>query len=135
MTFLPADYVLAAITLTLAVSGIFRGFSGTLAFILATAAAGCAAAFGWAWLAEYIAPVWMRAGATLVSGLLVFGLVRIIVKKTINGLLAQPADAIFGFITGAAAGLALPVLWAWSGMFVEYSAITGLVSALLGFGG
>lgn len=134
MTFLPADYVLAAFALTMAVTGIFRGFSGTLAFVLATAAAGGAAAFGWMYLAQYVASVWMRAGATLVLGLVVFGLVRVVVKKSVNGLLAQPADAIFGFLFGAAVGVGVPALWAWSGMFVEYSGVASFMANILGRG-
>ena len=34
----PADYVLCALALTAAVTGLFRGFSGTLAFLAAIAA-------------------------------------------------------------------------------------------------
>lgn len=134
MTFLPADYVLAALAVTLAVTGIFRGFSGTLAFVLATASAGAAAAFGWTWSADFADSAWIRGGGTLVAALLVFGLVRIVVRKTVNGLLAQPADSVFGFLVGAAVGAAIPAVWAWSGMFLEYSHIATLAAGLLGRG-
>ena len=39
MQFLPADYAICGLTVVLAVTGLFRGFSGTLAFVLATLAA------------------------------------------------------------------------------------------------
>ena len=51
--------------------------------------------------------VWGRVVAVLALGLVVFGLVRLVVRKLVAGLLAQPADAIFGFLTGAVTGFAL----------------------------
>ena len=53
--------------------------------------------------------------------LLAFGIVRLIVKKLVNGLLAQPSDAIFGFLVGAALGVLMLVAWAYSGAYHEYS--------------
>ena len=63
----------------------------------------------------------MRAALTLVAALVAFGLVRLIVKKMVNGLLAQPADALFGFAIGLAMGLLLLAGWAYSGFHLEYS--------------
>ena len=45
--FLPADYVLMALAVASAVLGLFRGFSGMLAFCIATGAAGVAGSVGW----------------------------------------------------------------------------------------
>ena len=45
--FQPADYVIAGLAVVSAVLGLFRGFSGMLAFCLATAAAGVVGSFGW----------------------------------------------------------------------------------------
>lgn len=118
---LPADWVLAAATLAMAVLGLFRGFSGTLAFIAASASAAAAALFGWNALKPYIGVEWQRGAAILLAALLVFGLVRIIVKKIVNGLLAQPTDSILGFILGAASGVFILVGWAFSGYYLEYS--------------
>ena len=73
----------------------------------------------------------MRAAVTLVASLFAFGIVRLAVKKLVNGLLAQPTDAIFGMLVGAAGGSLLAVGWAWSGMFLEYSAIASTVSAMI----
>lgn len=128
---LPADYVLCALTLTSAVLGLFRGFSGTLAFLLALAAGGAAAYFGWGILEGYTSEAWMRGAGTLVVSLLAFGIVRILVKKLVNGLLAQPSDAIFGMIVGAVCGALATVAWASSGMFLEYSTLAAMTADLM----
>lgn len=127
----PADFVLCALALTAAVTGLFRGFSGTLAFVIALAAGGAAGSFFWSYSAELTAEIWVRGAGTLVLFLVAFGIVRVLVKKIVNGMLAQPADAIFGFITGAAAGVSLVAIWAWSGMFLEYSTLASAAAAFV----
>lgn len=117
----PADYVLCGITLVMAVTGLFRGFSGTLAFVLATVSAAAAGFVGWPYSAAFTPVPWMRGAGTLVGVLLVFGLVRLIVKKLVGGLLAQPSDALFGAVIGALVGVLLLVIWAYTGFHVEYS--------------
>ena len=121
MQLLPGDYVLCGLTLVMAVTGLFRGFSGTLAFVLATVAAGGVGILGWPYSASFTSALWMRGAGTLVAVLLVFGLVRLIVKKLVNGLLAQPSDALFGALVGALVGLLLLGLWAYTGFHVELS--------------
>ena len=121
--FHPADYVLCGLTLVMAVTGLFRGFSGTLAFALATAAAVFAGAFGWPYSASFTPVVWMRAAGTLVGVLLTFGLVRMLVRKLVGGLLAQPSDALFGLLIGASFGVLLLLAWAHSGLYLEYSTL------------
>lgn len=132
MELLPADYVLAALVTVLSVTGLFRGFSGTLAFVLAAVAAGAAGALVWSSSEDFLTEIWMRYAVVLVSSLLAFGIVRVIVRKLVNGLLAQPGDAIFGFLAGLALGAGAVLLWAHSGMFVEYSNIVGAVRQFLG---
>ena len=127
--FQPADYALCGLTVVMAVSGLFRGFSGTLGFALATAAAAFAALGGWSYSPRLTPVLWMRAAGTLVASLLVFGLVRLIVKKVVNGLLAQPADAIFGFLSGIVLGVALLLGWTISGLYPEYSWLVRTVAA------
>ena len=121
MQLLPADYVLCGITLVMAVTGLFRGFSGTLAFMLATVAAAGAGFFGWPYSASFTPVLWMRGAGTLVGVLLVFGLVRLIVKKLVGGLLAQPSDALFGAVIGSLIGVLLLVIWSYTGFHIEYS--------------
>ena len=128
MTLLPADYVLCGLTLVAAVSGLFRGFSGTLAFVLATLAASVAGTFGWAQSPSFTDVLWMRVIGTLVATLLVFGLVRVIVRRIVNGLLAQPADAIFGFLVGILIGALATLAWAYSGFHTECSALVTQVA-------
>ena len=128
MELLPADYALCGLTLVLAVTGLFRGFSGTLAFVLATASAILAGMFGWTYSESFTPVVWMRVAGTLVGTLLVFGLVRMIVKKLVNGLLAQPSDALFGMAIGVLCGAVVLVAWASSGLYPEYSNLVKAVA-------
>jgi len=128
MTLQTADYVLCGLAIAAAVTGLFRGFSGTLAFALASAAAAAAGSFGWASSAEMSYSVWIRAGGVLVVALLVFGIVRYVIKKIVNKLLSQPADALLGAIAGVAICLAAVMALACLGLFHEYSAIIRAVA-------
>ena len=121
--FLPADYALCGLTIVMAVLGLFRGFSGTLGFVLGAIAALFTASFGWTYSASLTTVAWQRGAGVLVATLLAFGLVRLMVKKLVNGLLAQPSDAIFGLLVGAALGVLLLVAWAYSGAYLEYSTL------------
>ena len=126
--FLPADYVLCGLTIVMAVLGLFRGFSGTLGFVLGAIAAAFAASFGWTYSESFTAVAWQRGAGVLVVTLLAFGIVRLIVKKLVNGLLAQPTDAVFGFLVGASFGILILVVWAHSGAYLEYSSLVKEVS-------
>lgn len=121
--FQPADYVWCALTIIMAVLGLFRGFSGTLGFALALVVAVISASICWEFSTSVFPETWMRAAATLVAVLLIFGLVRILVRKLVNGLLAQPSDALFGLVIGAALGVLVLIIWAKSGVGVEYSTL------------
>ena len=127
--FQPADYALCGLTVVMAVLGLFRGFSGTLGFVLAVLAAALTATFGWTLSASFTPVTWQRAAGVLVATLLVFGIVRLIVKKLVNGLLAQPSDAIFGFLIGAVIGAVALFAWAHSGLYLEYSHLVKELSA------
>ncbi len=109
--------------IVLAVMGLFRGLSGTLAFLAAVLSAGAVAVFGWPFSARWLAAPWARGAATLVATLVAFGLVRLIVKKLVNVLLAQPSDSIFGFFVGILTGLLLLVAWAYTGFYTECSTL------------
>jgi len=132
MTLLPADYVLGGLVIVCAVLGLFRGFSGTVAFFVAGACAGLTASFGWPYSATLTPTLWLRGAGVLVATLLAFGVVRSIVKKLVNGLLAQPTDAIFGCLLGAAMGVLVIFAWAQSGSHLEYSNLATEAAALLG---
>ena len=119
--FQPADYVICGLTVVMAVLGLFRGFSGMLGFVLGAVAAAFAASFGWVYSASVTTVAWQRGAGVLVATLLVFGIVRLVVKKLVNGLLAQPSDAIFGLLIGVALGVLVLAAWAYSGAYLEYS--------------
>lgn len=102
-----ADYVLLGAALALAVLGAFGGFSGALAFLLAAVAGGATGKFSWDFAGSHIENSAGRALAVLAVSLVVFGVVRAIVRKFVSKALAQPADAFFGFLAGAATGAIL----------------------------
>ena len=104
-----ADYVILGATLVTAIFGLFGGFSGALAFLAGVGAATASVRFGWSWLESRIATPWLLGLAALGIALVAFGIARLIVKKTVNRILAQPADAIFGAIVSAVAGFAVSV--------------------------
>lgn len=129
---LPADYAICAAAFVIAVLCAIRGLSGLVAFAAATAVAGAFATFGWPYSASFTSVVWQRAAGVSLASLLVFGIVRAISRKFVNGMLAQPADAIFGFLFGVALSAALVLAWALSGLYPGYSAIVREVAARVG---
>lgn len=135
MTPAPADYVIAAVALAAAILGLFGGFSGALAFLAGVAGAAATARFGHGFLAQYIATDWMCLLATGLASLVAFGLARLVVKKTVHGLLAQPGDAVFGALTAGATGgfVALAAAFALRkfGIVAFDSALLDLVGTLV----
>lgn len=125
---LPADYCLGALTLVLMGMGVFRGLSGILAFVASTVIAAFVASFGWTLSAEFLTVAWQRILADSVATLIIFGVVKMIIKASVNGLLAQPTDAIMGGLVGLVAVGALIVAWALSGFMVEYSGLATYVA-------
>jgi hypothetical protein len=105
--FQPADYVFAAAALILVAMGLFRGLSGVVAIVAATAAASAVSAYGWPYTAQASSETWVRFVMTGAAALVAFGIVRIAVRKIVNGLLAQPADSIAGVLVGLAAAAAI----------------------------
>lgn len=126
-----ADWVLAALTAFFAMMGLFRGFSGTIAFVLACAAAAFSVLPGWTLTALASDSLWMRRAICFVGVLLVFGIVRWLVKKLVNGILSQPSDAIFGFLLGVATGIGVVFAWAFSGIYTEFSTFVTIASSLM----
>lgn len=104
-----ADYVLLALIAFFAVFGLFNGFSGGLAFLLGQVAAYFCGRFTWAPTGDFMTNVYLRGITVGIVALFAFFLTRMLVKRLVRGLVAQPADAIFGTIlyaiTGAVLGL------------------------------
>lgn len=128
----PADYVLGAFAVLMAVLGIFRGLSGTLAFVAGVASATVVGGVAWRFAPDFFEAVWAQGAITLVVALVAFGIVRALVRATVHRLLAQPADAIFGLVSGAIVGVAPVVAWALVGRGLEYSALALEVSSHVG---
>lgn len=137
MSFLSPDYAIVAITLFGAVVGLFIGFSGALAFLLGAIAAGALATFAFPLLSGEIANIWMRGILVGLAALLAFGLVRLVVRKFVHGLLAQPGDAIFGAIVSALSGaiVALSVVWLLGVVTGSSAFESNLLKEVIGFVG
>lgn len=137
MQFCTADYVLCVVTIVAAILGLFGGFSGALGFCAGVVASGVAVKFGWpVATGGHISTPWGAALAMLAAALLVFGIARAIVKRIVKGLLAQPADAIFGFLIAGATGVGISLAAIFvanrlMGMQVQ-SAVYSLVMGFVG---
>lgn len=114
MELLTPDYIALAIALGGAIAGLFIGFSGALAFLVGSTTVAALTNVVWPTLTESIPNLGLRVLVLAIGALLVFGVVRLIVKKLVHGLVAQPGDAIFGAITASIAAFlcALGILWA-----------------------
>lgn len=131
MNLLPGDYVILLLALGTSLLGLFRGFSGTLAFFTGIGGAGLFVSLGWPLSAEWIGEFWRRILVVGGAAIVVFGLVRLVIKKLVGGLLQQPSDAVFGFLTGLVFAVLGVVGWALSGLYLEYSAIATMVVGYL----
>lgn len=107
MNFLPADYVILGVAAVAAFFGLVGGFSGALAFLAGTVGGAAAGRLAWSASLAWFDAAWARALASLALALVAFGLVRKIVRLVVHNILAQPGDAIFGFLVAAVSGFAL----------------------------
>ena len=128
---LPADFAIFAIAAVLAVTGLFRGLSGVVAFLAGLLASSFAVTAVWGLSQAYFDDVWKRALTTFVVSLLAFGLVRMVFAKFIHVLVLQPGESVLGFLLGAAGGLSLFLVWAAVGQGLEYSAVAASLGGML----
>ena len=134
ITWCTADYVIMSVSVVAGILGLFIGFSGTMAFLAATVVSALAGKLAWAMSAEFLATNWTRGLATVIATLLVFGLVRWGVRKIVNGLLRQPADSIFGFLTAAITGIVLSTIVVYLINFAQIAEIQSVfVSEAMSF--
>jgi len=113
MNLAPPDYVILALAAGGAVTGLFIGLSGALAFFVGAVGAGFAATFCWPLSASYFESGMTRGVAVAIASLVAFWIVRMVVRRTVKVALAQPGDALFGAVVAALSGLAagLGVIW------------------------
>lgn len=135
MELLAVDYVILVVGVVMALTGLFCGFSGLLGFALAAAVAGLSASFAWGLSATYFGSPWQRALAVLIAVVLVFWLVRVLVRRTLHCALAQPGDAVLGALLGLVLVVVGLAIWALSGLGVEMSVLATQVAGFLPKGG
>lgn len=124
------DYAILVSTLSGLVGGLFFGVSGALAFLLGLLASAFVAFQAWGPFASLVPSSAWRTLAVGVLALLVFGLVRVVVRKVVRGLVAQPGDAILGAVFSALSGAILSCAAAWALAFF-FPEQEGLQSSLL----
>lgn len=129
--FQTADYVIGIATLAAAILGLFGGFSGALAFCAGLVAAAIAGKAGHSFIAAFFSAEWAVIVATLVASILAFGLARLLVKRIVKGLLAQPADAIFGSLVAAVTGAAGSILTVFAANHLLNAGIVSAVGPLV----
>ena len=117
MNLAPADYVILALAAGGAVTGLFIGFSGALSFLAGSVAASLAARFGWPLSTSYFQSGLARGFAVSLATLVVFWIVRTVVRRTVKVAIAQPGDSVFGVVASGAAGAAVGIGLVWLGQF------------------
>ena len=136
MAFLPTDYVILGTAAVAAVFGLIGGFSGALAFLAGTVGAAVTGRLAWFASLDWFDAAWARALSALALALVAFGLARKIVRLVVHNILAQPGDAIFGFLVAAASGFALALTAAYlldlSGTWPVRSVLLEQAQALMG---
>ena len=129
------DYVLLTFSCLLVILGLFRGASGFFALVSATIISIAVGMLVWPYAVSLNDQTSVRYLIVIVGSLLAFGLVRVVVKKIVNGLLSQPADSIFGFLIGVAASLMLVYIAANVSMVRDVSVIARESYELIKAGG
>lgn len=117
MNFAIPDYVILSLAAGGAVTGLFIGVSGSLAFLAGAAAAFFAGRFGWPFSAAWFESSLARGFAVGLLVFFAFWIVRAVVKRTVKLAVAQPGDAIFGAIVASVSGFALGMAVVWLGQF------------------
>ena len=131
-----SDYVIISMSVASAVLGMFGGFSGALAFLAGVGAAVAALRFGWGFLESNIETPWVLALTALICAIIVFGVARLLVKRFVKNMLAEPADAIFGALTAAVAGFATAIAAAYAfERLLGVSVDSALMKEVVGFVG
>lgn len=126
-----ADYVILALSCFFVILGLFRGASGLFSLVSASVISFASGVFLWERISAMSIPPWAHVVAVLLAGLVVFGIVRIVVKKTVNCLLAQPADSIFGLLLGLTTSALLIYIVATVPLAHDYSVISREMAPLI----
>lgn len=125
MTLAPPDYVVLALAAGGAITGIFIGLSGALAFFSGCLAASFAATFGWRFFASFISSGLARGLAVALAALVAFWIARAIVRKTVKVALAQPGDSILGALASGISGFAVGIGVVWLAQFLGFPGVEG----------
>lgn len=101
------DYAVLALSCFFLILGICRGASGVFSFLCATVVSVSAGIFVWEPIGALGFARWVQLTVVVILGLLAFGVIRVVVKKLVNSLLAQPADCLFGLLLGVTVSILL----------------------------
>ncbi len=134
MTLSPPDYVVLALAAGGAVTGLFIGLSGALAFFSGCIAASFAATFGWRFSSSVLSSGLARGVASALVALVAFWISRAVVRRSVKIALAQPGDSIFGAVAAGISGFAAGLGIVWLAQFMGLPGAEGsaLLSEVLG---
>ena len=112
--FTTLDWVLVVLSIASTVLGLFLGFAGQIATVAGFGAAAAAGYFLFGTALECAMLAGFSAGTATIPGvvvdlvfaLLVFGLVRLVVKRFVAGCLGGLANALLGAVVGLAVACA-----------------------------
>ena len=127
MNLAPPDYVILALAAGGAVTGVFIGLSGALAFFAGAVGALFASKFCWPLTASYFSSGMARGVAVSLASLVSFWIVRAAIRRTVKLALAQPGDAVFGAVAAAVSGLAVGLGVVWLAQFLGIPGSEGSV--------
>ena len=129
MELLPADYVLLGFAFLATATGGVCGLSGIIAFASALGLSVFSAFVLWPFALARVDTPWAAALAVFVAAIIVYAIVRVILKKTVNIMMSQPSDSILGMVVGFVLAVGFVYAWARTGFLAEHSSIVTGVSA------
>ena len=127
-----ADYVFLLAATLFVIAGLFRGLSGFFAFVAALVASTVVSISLWPLICLSFADVFVRGAVAAVGAIIVFGIVRFLVKFILRKIISQPSDSIVGMVFALLLSVALLYVASASAIVREHSALSTLLSHHLG---
>ena len=119
-----ADYIYLVAAAFFVIAGLFRGLSGFFAFVAALVASAAL----WPVICLKFGDVFLRSAVTAVGAILVFGIVRFVVKFVLRKIISQPSDSIVGMVFALALSAAFLYVASSSPIVREYSSLASYFS-------
>lgn len=123
-----ADYIYLVAAAFFVIAGLFRGLSGFFAFVAALVASAALSFYFWPVICLKFGDVFLRSAVTAVGAILVFGIVRFVVKFVLRKIISQPSDSIVGMVFALVLSAAFLYVASSSPIVREYSSLASYLS-------